>query len=159
MDGMARTRWRIVATAVAGLVLLPLEGCRSVMPLQPATRFGDRAAAAQELVLAQACTSLPGATPMGRPDGVRAHTLPAGRFRPQLEDEDGIYFASPAGILVTEPAPRGTRTLPGGVYLAHAQTRAWEYVGDAARISSRQPLPEHCAFRVEPRADAASPGN
>jgi len=150
MDRMARTRARFVATAAAGLSVL--AGCRSIVPLQPATRFADRPAAEQELVLGEACTLLPGATPMGRPDGVRSHTLPAGRFRPELEDGDGIYFASPAGISVTEPAPRGTRTLPGGVYLAHEHSRAWEYLGDAAGISSRQPLPEHCAFRVEPRA-------
>jgi len=146
---MGTSRWRagFVATAMAAGSLV--AGCRAIAPLNPSTRFGDRPAAEQELVLADACTLLPGGTPMGRPDGVRSHTVPSGRYQPQLEDEDGIYFASPAGITVTEPAPRGTRTLPGGVYVTHQHARAWEYLGDGARMSSRQPLPEHCVFRVE----------
>lgn len=158
MDRVPRTRARCVATATAGLVCSVLVCCRSIVPLQPATRFGNRPAVEQELVLEAACTLLPGATPMGRPDGVRSHTLPAGRFRPELEDDDGVYFASPAGIRVTEPAPRGTRTLPGGVYVAHEHSRAWEYLGDAAGISSRQALPERCGFDVQPKANSAGGG-
>ena len=151
MDRRARRRAGFVAAAA-------LVGCRSIVPLQPTTRFGDRPAAEQQLVLEAACTLLPGGTPMGRPDGARSHALPAGRFRPALEDDGGIYFASPAGIRVTEPEPRGTRTLPGGVYVAHEHARAWEYLGDAAGISSRQALPERCAFHVEPKANAAGGG-
>jgi hypothetical protein len=91
---------------------------------------------------------------MGRPDGVRSHELPAGRYRPELEDDDGVYFASPSGIRVTEPAPRGTRTRAGGIYLARGHRVAWEYLGDAGGISTRQVLPGHCRFALEP---AASP--
>lgn len=159
MDRWAPTRARRVAgAAAAGLVLSVLASCRSIVPLQAATRFGDRPALEQELVLAEPCTLLPGGTPMGRPDGERSHTVPAGRFRPELEDDEGIYFASPDGIRVTEPAPRGMRTLPGGVYVAHEHPRAFEYLGDAAGVSARQPLPEHCVFRVEPRANPAGGG-
>jgi hypothetical protein len=159
MNRRARTRaCRGAKAAAAGLALSILVSCRSIVPLRPETRFGDRPAVEQELVLAEPCVLLPGGTPMGRPDGVRSHTLPAGRFRPELEDDEGIYFVSPDGIRVTEPAPRGTRTLPGGVYVAHGHRRAWEYLGDAAGVSARQPLPEHCAFRVAPRAIPAGGG-
>lgn len=159
MDRIPRRRTcRVARAAAAGLALSVVVGCRSIVPLQPATRYGDRPAAEQELVLPAPCTLLPAAAPMGRPDGVPSHTLPAGRFRPELEDDDGIYFASPPGIEVTEPAPRGKRTLPGGIYVAREQTRAWEYLGDAAGISSRRPLPTHCGFRIEPRAKPAGGG-
>lgn len=158
MPCIAGRRACCVAAAAAGLFAPALIGCRSIGPLQPTTRFGDRGAADQELVLPAPCTLLPGGTPMGRPDGVRSNTLPAGRLRPELQDDDGIYFASPSGIHVTEPAPRGARALPGGVYVTHEQTRAWEYLGDAAGISSRQRLPEHCAFRIEPRANPQGGG-
>jgi hypothetical protein len=151
MAGTAQRRASLAAVSLA----IPLAlGCRSIVALDAATRIGDRPAAHQELVLARACTLLPGGTPMGRPDGVRFHVLPAGRYRPQLEDDAGVYFASPAGISVTEPAPRGTRTLPGGVYVTYEHARVWEYLGDTAGVSSRQPLPEHCAVRIEPRTDA-----
>jgi hypothetical protein len=149
--------WRagIVAVLVAASPLA--GGCRSIVPLSASTRLGDRLAAEQVLMLGQACTLLPGATPMGRPDGARSHTLPSGPYRPVQQDDDGIYFASPGGIRVMEPAPRGTRTLPGGVYVAHEQMRAWEYLGDEAGIRSRQPLPGSCEFRLEPKPDEPAP--
>lgn len=85
--------------------------------------------------------------------------LGAGRYRPLLEDDDGVYFASPTGILVTEPLPRGTRSRPGGVYVPHAAgdrehgvggpSAAWEYLGDADGVSSRQLLPRHCAVELD----------
>lgn len=156
MNGGVRWRAGLVATAVVAASPFA-AGCRSVVPLGASTRFAGRLAAEQVLVLREACTLLPGPTPMGRPDGARSHTLPRGRYRPELEDGEGIYFASPDGIRVTEPAPRGTRALPGGVYVEHERTRAWEYVADETSIRSRQPLPASCQFRVEPKAGAPSP--
>jgi hypothetical protein len=87
------------------------------------------------------------------------HVLPAGSYSPQLEDGDGVYFASPSGVTLIEPAPRGTRTLPGGVYLAHdyrpdERAAAWQYLGDAGGISSRQLLPQSCRLSVQ---DASAP--
>jgi hypothetical protein len=127
--------------------------CGSVRPLDPATRIAQRPAAELVLRLDEPCTTLPGGAPMGRPDGVRSHhVLPGGRYRPLLEDDRGVYFASPSGITVTEPAPRGTRSRPGGVYVPHdgvaveGRSTAWEYLGDADGISSRQLLPQHCRF-------------
>ena len=156
MNGIIQCRAGSLRAAVIAASSLAVA-CRAIVPLQPSTRFGDRPALEQDLVLPEPCTLLPGATPMGRPDGVRAHTLPAARYRPQLEDHDGIYFASPDGICVTEPAPRGQRTLPGGVYVAHDHHLAWEYLGDATGIHTRQPLPDSCPFRIEPRSNAPSP--
>jgi len=139
---------RVAAVATASPFA---SGCRSVVPLAASTRFGERPATEQELVLGEPCTLLPGRTPMGRPEGVHSHTLPAGRYGPALQDGEGIYFASPRGVSVTAPAPRGTRVLAGGVYVAHDRQRAWEYLGDEANISAREPLPERCRFQVEPK--------
>jgi hypothetical protein len=129
-----------------------LGACRSVRPLDPSTRLDGRPVAELVLRFAESCVTLPGGTPRGRPDGVRSHVLPAGLYRPALEDDRGVYFASEHGISVTEPAPRGTRSRPGGVYLSRDPTVAWEYLGDAGGISTRQPLPQHCRFELEPAA-------
>ena len=143
---------RRAAASRAWLSLLAVAACGggSLRPLAPGTRFDQKAAAELVLRVADPCVLLPGGTPMGRPDGVRSHELPAGRYRPELEDDDGVYFASPSGIRVTEPAPRGTRTRAGGIYLARSHRVAWEYLGDAGGISTRQVLPGHCRFELEP---------
>jgi hypothetical protein len=143
------------AVAPAWLSLLAAAACGggSVRPLTPGTRIEQKPAAELVLQVAEPCVVLPGGTPMGRPDGVRSHELPAGRYQPELEDDDGVYFASPSGIRVTEPAPRGTRTRPGGIYLARSHRVAWEYLGDAGGISTRQVLPGHCRFVLEPAAN------
>jgi hypothetical protein len=94
---------------------------------------------------------------MGRPDGVASHTLPAGRYRPLFEDDQGVYFESPSGITVTEPLPRGTRARPGGVYVPKdSGVGPWEYLGDAGGVSDRQQLPRHCTVRLD-SAPAPSP--
>jgi len=142
-----------VALAFLDVALL---SCTSLRPVGPTTRVGDRAVAGLVLVLGQPCSTLPGGTPMGRPDGVRSHTLPAGRYPAQLEDDDGVYFASPSGISVTEPAPRGTRLRPGGIYLT-SDDRAWEYLGDADGITARQLLPKHCRIELSINAGGSSP--
>lgn len=136
----------------AGLSLLVAAACGagSLRPLAPGTRIDQKPATELVLDLSEPCTILPGGTPMGRPDGVPSHELPAGRYRPQLEDDDGVYFASPSGIRVTEPAPRGVRTRAGGIYLARSHRVAWEYLGDADGISTRQVLPGHCRFALKP---------
>lgn len=98
---------------------------------------------------------------MGRPDGVRSHTLPAGRYQPVLEDERGVFFESPDGLALTQPGLRGTRSRPGGIYVAREGRIAWQYLGDADGISSRERLPLACRFAIEPaevRERAAPPG-
>jgi hypothetical protein len=133
----------------------------SLRPLDPATRIDRRPATQLVLELAEPCQLLPGGAPRVRPNSVPAyHVLPAGSYRPQVEDGDGVYFASPSGVSLVEPAPRGTRTLPGGVYLAHEyrpdeRAAAWQYLGDADGISSRQLLPQSCRFSVNPVSGAA----
>jgi hypothetical protein len=95
---------------------------------------------------------------MGRPDGIRYHRLPAGRYRPVLEDDRGIYFASPADVQVVEPAPRGERARPGGIYLlSDTSLGAWEYLGDTEGISERQRLPQHCRYTLESAHAPTSP--
>jgi hypothetical protein len=126
-----------------------LGGCRSVRPLGPSSRLRERPVTELALRFGKPCITLPGGTPMGRPDGVRSHVLPAGVYRPVLEDDRGVYFASEGGISVTEPAPRGTRSRPGGVYLPRDAAGAWEYLGDGGGISTREPLPQHCRFAIE----------
>jgi hypothetical protein len=152
----AATRPAPGARAWLQLLVLAACGAGSLRPLGPGTRIEQKPASELVLALAEPCQVLPGGTPMGRPDGVRSHELPGGRYRPELEDDRGVYFASPAGVRVTEPAPRGTRTRPGGIYLAHGHRVAWEYLGDADGISTRQVLPGHCRFTLEP---GASPGD
>lgn len=133
-----------------------LWACSTRAPVSVDTRVGDRAAREVVLTLAEPCSLSPGGAPMGRPDGVRGHTLPAGRYAPLFEDEDGIFFASPTGIIVTEPAPRGARERPGGIYLPRGtQAGAQEYLGDAERVTERARLPERCRFAIEP---VAAPG-
>jgi hypothetical protein len=124
--------------------------------VSPSSRIGERPALGSALSVGEACTLLPGGAPMGRPDGVRAHRLPPGRYAPLAEDNDGVYFASPTGVLVTEPGARGSRTQPGGIYVPRdPRLAASEYIGDAERVSARQRLPRHCSFALEA---AAPPG-
>lgn len=141
--------------AVSSL-LLGLSACTARTPVSPDTRVGDRAARDVVLTLREPCWLSPGGAPMGRPDGVHGHTLPAGRYTPQFEDADGIFFASPSGVRVTQPAPRATRERPGGIYLPRGTTAgAQQYLGDAERVTERARLPQRCRFDIEP---AASPG-
>jgi hypothetical protein len=128
----------------------------SPRPVAPDSRIGELPALGSELSVAEACTLLPGGAPMGRPDGVRSHRLPPGRYAPLAEDGGGVYFASPTGVLVTEPGARGSRTQPGGIYVPRdPRLAASEYIGDAERVSARQRLPGHCTFALEA---AAPPG-
>lgn len=128
---------------------------RSLRPVDPSSRIGDRVVAGSELVLLQSCKILPGGQPMGRPDGVRSHRLLPGRFAPLFEDDGGIYFASPNGVSITEPGLKGSRTVPGGIYVPRDPSiDGSEYTGDADGIGTRQRLPGHCRFSVE----AAAPG-
>ena len=145
------------SAALAGVALAgAVAACGpSLHPLDPSRRLDRRPAAALVVELAEPCVVLPGGAPRARPDGAPAsHVLPAGSYRAQLEDGDGVYFASPSGVTVSEPAPRGTRMLPGGVYLANEfrpdeRAAAWEYLGDAGGISARQLLPKHCRFSLK----------
>lgn len=142
----------LVAAALAALGSLVALACsaRALRPIDASARVGDGPAIERVLRVIEPCVTLPGGTPMGRPDGARSHVLPAGRYPPALQDDGGVYFASPSGIQVTEPAPRGTRTRPGGIYLARGGEAAWEYLGDAGGISTRQVLAGHCRYALEP---------
>lgn len=134
-------------------LLAGLTSCSARAPVSVDTRVGDRAARDVVLTLSEPCSLSPGGAPMGRPDGVRGHTLPAGRYAPLFEDEDGIFFASPSGVMVTEPAPRGARERPGGIYLPRGtDAGAQEYLGDAERVTERTRLPDRCRFSIEPAA-------
>jgi hypothetical protein len=132
-------------------LLVAAVGCGAALrPIDPGSRIRERAVVGSELVLAESCTLLPGGTPMGRPDGVRSHRLPTGRYAPLVEDDGGVYFASPGGVLIVEPGLRGSRTLPGGIYVPRERgLDAWEYIGSAEGISTRQRLPGHCRFVLE----------
>lgn len=137
-------------------LLAGLASCSAHVPVAANTRVGEHPARDVVLTLPQPCSLSPGGAPMGRPDGVRRHLLPAGRYTPLFEDDDGVFFASPTGVTVTEPAPRGTRERAGGIYLPRGTpVGAQEYLGDAERVTERTRLPERCQFAIEP---AAAPG-
>lgn len=126
---------------------------RSLRPIDASSRVGDRVVPGSELVLPQPCKILPGGAPMGRPDGVRSHRLLPGRFAPEFEDDGGVYFASPNGVLITEPGLKGSRTVPGGIYVPRDRSiDGSEYTGDAGGIGTRQRLPGHCRFSIEAAA-------
>jgi hypothetical protein len=140
-------------------LLAGLASCSAHTPVAPETRVGEQPAREVVLSLTEPCSLFPGGAPMGRPDGpgARGHTLPAGRYTPLFEDAHGIFFASPTGIVVAEPAPRGTRERPGGIYLPRGTTAgAQQYLGDAERVTERSRLPKHCRFSIEHAA--SSPG-
>jgi len=136
-----------------------LSACAELNPVGPHSKVGERQAQQVVLALEAPCSLAPGGAPMGRPDGVRGHTLPAGRYAPTFEDDHGIFFASPNGIVVTEPAPLGTRARAGGIYLpSDGAAVAEEYLGDQERVTQRYRLPEHCRYSIENAAAPASPG-
>jgi hypothetical protein len=140
----------------AALGIGALCACTSTAPVSTEARVAGRPAQHVVVALDAPCSLSPGGTPMGRPDGEHGHTLQAGRYVPRFEDERGVFFASPNGVIVTEPAPLGTRALAGGIYLpSEVNAGAWEYLGDAARVSQRYRLPEHCRYSIENAAPAA----
>jgi len=146
---------------ILGAAAAALASCASFSPVAPDARVGNHPAQHVVVALEQPCSLSPGGAPMGRPDGpgARGHTLPAGRYTPSFEDGGGIFFASPDGVVVAEPAPVGTRSLAGGIYLPKdGSAAAQEYLGDAERVSQRYRLPEHCRYSIENAAAPATPG-
>jgi hypothetical protein len=145
---------------LAGAALL---GCTSELrPVEPTTKLNDHAAGDVVLALPEACGMVPEDGPTGgRPDGEHAYTLPAGRYVPRFEDDHGVFFASPTGVIVTEPAPRGTRMLPGGIYIyvrSNDRDLAMQYLGDREQgVSGRERLPEHCHYSIETVAKEEPP--
>jgi len=150
----------IACFVLLGAVLaLGASACASLRPVDSATRVGDKPATAVVVSLTESCWMAPGGAPMGRPNGIHGHTLPAGKYTPGFADEHGVYFASPTGIAVTEPAPVGTRPRPGGIYVPSDEAHtAYEYLGDQDRVTTRQPLPERCRYTVDPVEATAQPG-
>ena len=154
----ASSRVRCVGVALlAGLVLASCS--RELSPISPNSRVGDHPAQQVVLALGEPCELSPGGTPKGHPPAKVGHTLPAGRYTPSFEDERGVFFASPNGVLVSEPAFRGTRARPGGIYLPSATPEvAEEYLGDAERVTERTRLPESCRYSIENAAAAPAAG-
>jgi hypothetical protein len=139
------------AAGVPALALL-LSCSSSLRPVTPETRLGDRPASEVVLALPAPCDTQSERVPMGRPDGVSGHMLPAGKYVPTFEDERGVYFQSPSGIAVTEPLPIGTRPRAGGIYVpSDRELAASEYLGDEDRVTERARLPVHCDFSLQPR--------
>lgn len=138
-----------------------LVSCASLSPVAADARVGSHPAKQVVVALEEPCSLSPGGAPMGRPDGpgARGHTLPAGRYTPSFEDGRGIFFASPEGVVVAQPAPVGTRSFAGGIYLPKdGSAAAEEYLGDVDRVTQRYRLPEHCRYSIENAAAPATPG-
>jgi hypothetical protein len=130
-------------------------------PIGPQSKLGDRQAQKVVLALEEPCSLSPGGAPRGRPNGGggHGHTLPAGRYAPTFEDEHGIFFASPNGVVVTEPAPIGARARAGGIYLpSNGEAVPEEYLGDQERVTQRYRLPQGCRYSIENAAAPATPG-
>lgn len=146
--------------ALRALPVALLVGCASLQPVAPTTHVGQHSASGSVLALPSACTmSASDAVPMGRPDGTQGQLLPPGRYVPSFEDQRGVFFASPTGVSVTEPAPLGTRARAGGIYVPKEPSEgAWAYLGDAERVTERQRLPERCRYSLEPASTPAPPG-
>jgi hypothetical protein len=148
-----RTRCGIHTMRVVALALL--TGCASLRPVEPTTRLDGRVAKNVVLALPAPCELVPGSAPMGRPNGVPVHTLPPGSYTPSFEDDEGVYFASPSGVVVAEATLAGARARPGGIFLPtnpKAALVAFEYLGDAQNVSGRLRLPEHCRYSLQPAA-------
>src|SRR5690606_38123677 len=111
--------------AATALALAFVFGCSSdLRPVTPATRVADRPANDVVLTLQTPCATSGGRIPLGRPDGDYGRTLPPGKYVPSFEDERGVYFQSPSGVVVTEPEPFGTRSRNGGIYVPRDQKLA-----------------------------------
>jgi len=137
-----------------------LLGCASLSPVSATTRVGEHEALKSVLALPDACTmSASDGVAMGRPDGTQGQLLPPGNYVPSFEDSDGVFFASPSGVRVTEPLPLGVRDRAGGIYVSNQPEQgAWVYLGDADRVTERQRLPERCHYSIEPKPAPAQPG-
>jgi len=141
----------------AAIAIALLSGCSSsLQPVTPTTRVGDRPAKDVVLALRAPCDAPSDRVPMGRPDGEHGHTLPPGKYVPSFADTRGVYFQSPEGVAVTEPAPVGTRSRAGGIYVPNdEQLNPSQYLGDEDRVTERSPLPGHCGYSIEPREGGA----
>ena len=54
----------------------------------------------------------------------REYVLPIGEYRPKQADEEGIFYASPGGVV--ERAGFSKRVVAGGIYVANAPGRPFE---------------------------------
>lgn len=144
-------------TLVFGICASGLAACASQRPIAPETQLAGHAATRLVLELPRACTLVPGGPPTGRPNTVRSHTLPPGQYAPVLEDDGGVYFASPSGVVIAEPALRGTNQLPGGIYVPfNPELSASQYFGDTDDVDGLQRLPARCDFALRDASKTAS---
>jgi len=144
----------------AALGCAALLACSSPKAVGPEARVAGQPAQQVVVALNAPCALSPGGTPSGRPNRPAAgHTLPPGHYVPSFADQRGVFFASPTGVVVHEPAPLGTRARPGGIYVpSDTSSAAWEYLGDSARVTERYRLPEHCRYSIQNAEAAATPG-
>jgi len=59
------------------------------------------------------------------PGPEREYLLPIGEYRPKQADEEGIFYASPGGVV--ERAGFSKRVVAGGIYVANAPGRPFEH--------------------------------
>lgn len=136
-----------------------LVSCASQRPVSPETQLSGQLATELVLELPEPCTIVPGGAPVGR-SGVHGYTLPAGSYRPILEDDEGVYFASPTDILMIEPTLRAVNPSPGGIYVPfNRELSAFQFLGDADGVDSRERLPTRCRFLLSGSEEKASRGS
>jgi len=73
----------------------------------------------------------------------REYVLPVGEYRPAHADDEGVFYASPSGVI--ERAGFAKRVVPGGIYVAYGPGRPFEspliYVDPDDGSVSKLPLP------------------
>ena len=87
-------------------------------------------------------------SPFSFTPGLVSHTLPAGRYTPALEDDEGIYFQSPSKITVGDLL--GNTFHDGGLYLKKDGSREmYEWLIIRERQSPKFKLPPSFQYSVE----------
>jgi len=73
----------------------------------------------------------------------KEYVLPIGEYRPAHADDEGIFYASPQGVI--ERAGFAKRVVPGGIYVAYGPGRPFEtpllYVEPEGSEVSKLPFP------------------
>jgi hypothetical protein len=115
--------------------------CNSVRPLSPNAQLNDRPARGLTLVVPESCEFTP-AIPTVH------HTLTAGRYKAELEDNDGIYFQGSHKVFLSAFLGGGTLE-DGGVYVGNDGDTLYIFFVNRDGHIERYNLPKSCTYRIE----------
>ena len=134
---MHRQRFLALALAMAATC----SSCNSIRPLSPNAKLDDRPAKSLTLVVPESCEFRPTIPTV-------QHTLTAGRYKAELEDDDGIYFEGSHKVFLGAFLGGGTLT-DGGVYLSNDGSDVYVFYVTSAGAVERYSLPKSCKYRIE----------